>query len=205
MIMSNAHQVYFDSIADQWDGWMDMTWITTRLEEGLTRFGLGADETVLDVGCGTGNLIRVLLGRLSERGRVIAVDLSSRMLELARAKNDDRRVELRQVHARDLDLADRALDRVICFSVWPHVDAPEATARELHRVLKPGGWLHVWHIDSRETINQVHAEAGEAVRGDILVPAAELAVLLGAAGFEVTEVVDNETEYVVSARKVAGR
>lgn len=202
--MTNARQVFFDSIADQWDGWMDMTWITSRLEEGLTRFGLGADEAVLDVGCGTGNLTRVLLGRLSERGRVIAVDLSPRMLELARAKNDDPRVEFRQTHACELPLADRSIDRAICFSVWPHIDAPETVALEIRRVLKTDGWMHIWHIDSRETINQVHAEAGEAVRGDVLVPAKDLAVLVCDAGFSVEEVADTDREYVISARKAVG-
>jgi len=204
MIMRNAHQVYFDSIADQWDGWMDMSRITARIDEGLTRFGLGADEAVLDVGCGTGNLTRVVLARLSARGRVVAVDLSPRMLELARAKNDDRRVDFRQAHVCDLSLADQSIDRVICFSVWPHIDKPEVAALEIRRVLKADGWMHIWHIDSRETINQVHAEAGEAVRGDMLVPAKDLAVLVRDAGFSVGEVVDTDREYVISAQKVVG-
>ncbi len=64
--------------------------------------------------------------------------------------------------------------------------------------------MHIWHIDSRETINQVHAEAGEAVRGDVLVPAQELAVLVSDAGFSVEEVVDTDREYLISARKMVG-
>ncbi len=111
--MTNAHQVFFDPIADQWDGWMDLTRTTTRIEEGLAR--------------------------LSTRGRVVAVDLSPRMLELARAKNDDPRVELQQAHARDLSLAAQSMDRAICLSVWPHVDEPEKTALEIRRVLKVDG------------------------------------------------------------------
>lgn len=199
--MTDARREYFDSIAEKWDGWMDMSRINDRLEKGLTHFDLGPDESVLDVGCGTGNLTRVLLARLGAHGRVIAVDPAARMLELARAKNDDPRVELRQAQARELGLAPGSLDRVICFSVWPHIDSPEATARELGRVLKPNGWLHVWHIDSRATINQVHADAGEAVRGDVLVPASDLSALLATVGFIVEEEVDSGDEYLVSARK----
>lgn len=203
--MPDARREFFDAIAEKWDGWMDMDRIERDIEAGLTRFGIGPDETVLDVGCGTGNLTRALLGRLSKRGRVIAVDLSARMLARARAKNQDNRVEFRQADVRLLDLPDRSLDRVICFSVWPHIVDPEATIRALQRMLRPGGWLHVWHIDSRETINQVHAEAGEAVHNDLLVPARELAVLLTDVGLEVHEVVDSETEYLVTARRVPGR
>ncbi len=203
--MSNARREYFDTIADKWDGWMDMPNINARITEGLDRFGLGPDETVLDVGCGTGNLTRVLLDRLSASGRVVAIDPSARMLALARAKNPDDRADVSQTHARDLDLAGASLDRVICFSVWPHVDAPEETLGVLHRLVRPGGWLHIWHIDSRETINRIHTEAGEAVRGDHLMPAVDLADLVAGAGFDLHEVVDNDTEYVVTARKGAAR
>jgi len=45
--------------------------------------GVNPDETVLDVGCGTGNLTGALLARLSATGRVIAVDISPRMIEVA--------------------------------------------------------------------------------------------------------------------------
>lgn len=200
--MSDDRRQYFDSIAAEWDGWMDMARVRSRIDQGLAHFGLTPEEAVLDVGCGTGNLTQRLLRRLSDHGSVIAVDPSEQMLARARAKNPDPRVEHQRAHAHSLDIAARSLDRVICLSVWPHIDTPWATVRELRRVLRPGGWLHVWHIDSRETINRVHAEAGDAVRGDVLLPADDLAAFLAEAGFEVHDLVDSDYEYLVSARKV---
>jgi demethylmenaquinone methyltransferase/2-methoxy-6-polyprenyl-1,4-benzoquinol methylase len=199
--VTDARTRYFDSIADKWDGWMDLDRTEARLREGLARFEIGPDEAILDVGCGTGNLTRALLAFLSERGRVTALDPSARMLELAREKQGDRRVTFLQGQASDLVLGDGTMDRVICFSVWPHLEDPRRTLRELGRVLKGRGWLHVWHIDSRETINRIHAGAGEAVQGDMLIPGAELAGLARLAGFEVTETLDSAEEYLVSARK----
>ena len=96
---------------------------------------------------------------------------------------------------------DGSLDRVFCFSMWPHVADPKAALQEIKRVLKPGGALHIWHIDSRYTINHVHANAGEAVREDVLIPAAELAEFVRQTGFDIEEVVDSDTEYLISAEK----
>ena len=96
-------------------------------------------------------------------------------------------------------------DRVICFSVWPHLDDPKNVLAEFYRVLKPGGHLHVWHIDSKETINKVHTEAGHAVSHDLLIPAAELAEMIASCGFEVARVVDDDKKYLVSARRLSDR
>ena len=55
----------------------------------LDRLSLEGGELVLDVGCGTGRLTELLLARLP-RGRVVAVDQSTNMLDAARAFLQDR-------------------------------------------------------------------------------------------------------------------
>ncbi len=192
---------YFDSIADQWDGWMDMETINQRIEDGLRHFGVEAHEQVLDAGCGTGNLTKKLLERLTESGRVTAVDVSPRMVELARKKNDDPRANAKVADLKDLPLENNQLDRVFCFSMWPHVAEPEMALQEIKRVLKPGGLLHIWHIDSRQKINEVHANAGEAVHKDILIPASDLAELVRQTGFDIEEVRDSDSDYLITAEK----
>ena len=56
--------------------------------EVLDRLPLEGDETVLDAGCGSGRLTAELIARLP-RGRVVAVDASPSMVELARARLRD--------------------------------------------------------------------------------------------------------------------
>jgi demethylmenaquinone methyltransferase/2-methoxy-6-polyprenyl-1,4-benzoquinol methylase len=199
---TNPRIVFFDGIADKWDGWEDLEALGRRLGAGLEELGVGADECVLDVGCGTGNLTRALLARLSDRGRVVAVDISQRMIDVARAKLADERVAWRTVDARRLPLADGSCDRAICCSVWPHFEDPGEAAAELSRVLRPGGLLHVWHLIPRERVNGIHATAGEAVRGDVLAPACETAKLLAGAGFLVSTAVETGERYLVTAQKV---
>ena len=196
---SNPKAKCFDGIAGQWDGWHDLDRLARDLARGLDEIGVAEDETVLDVGCGTGNLTRALLRKLSSGGRVVAVDFSAAMVATAREKVVDGRVDWRIADALNLPLADSSVDRAICYSVWPHFDDPRAVARELFRVVREGGGLHVWHLASRQTVNEIHASAGDAVRHDVLRPAEQTARLLEEQGFTPTRIVDDEHRYLVSA------
>lgn len=94
---------------------------------------------VLDAASGTGEVTR-LLRRLG--CRVTGVDLSERMVEIARAKHgDDPGVQFIEGDAERLTLPDQAFDGVICRNlVWTLTD-PDAAFREWFRILKPGGTL----------------------------------------------------------------
>lgn len=110
-----------------------------RIVERLT---LRGDETVMDVGCGTGRLTAMLLERLP-RGRVAAVDLSQNMLEEASAHLGPRfGGQVRFVRA---DLAslpfDKGFDGVFSTAAFHWVPDHERLFRSLYKSLKPGGWL----------------------------------------------------------------
>ena len=199
--MSEAKMKFFDGIADKWDIWEDLDVVAEKLALGINELGVKPDEIVVDVGCGTGNLTQALLEKLSPRGRVVAIDISSEMVKKAREKVADARVEWHVVDAASIPIDDNSADRIMCFSVWPHFDDPGAATVELRRILRPGGVLHVWHLSPRETIDEIHASAGDAVAGDVLLPGAQIARLLKAHRLSPHEVIDNDERYLVSARK----
>ncbi len=192
---------FFDGIADKWDSWEDLEMVAQKLSRGLDDLGVTADETIVDVGCGTGNLTRELLNKLSPNGRIIAIDISNEMVQRAREKVSDPRVEWNVGDATRMPIADHSVDRIICFSVWPHFENPKTAIDEFKRVLREKGTLHVWHMSSRATINEIHASAGDAVANDVLVPATETATLLEQYGFAPYEVIDDPERYLVSARR----
>src|SRR5919197_715959 len=68
--------------------------------------GVAPDATVLDVGCGTGRVTEALLA-LVPLGRVLAIDASAEMVELARRRLGDRAQVWRQ------DVLDLALDEPV--------------------------------------------------------------------------------------------
>lgn len=192
---------FFDGIADKWDGWDDLDVLAKKLAAGLVEFGVRPNEHILDVGCGTGNLTLALLKSLSPPGRVSAVDISPMMIETAKSKVKDPRVEFLVADVSLLPFENASFNRVFCFSVWPHFDDGAAAAREVRRVLKPGGLLHVWHLIPRSKVNEIHASASEAIHLDILRPAGEVAELLATSGFEATAIEDDDMHYLVTAVK----
>jgi len=195
----NAKAAFFDEIAEKWDGWEDLPSLAAKLDAGLVELGLGPDESVIDVGCGTGNLTKAILARMSPAGRITAIDISPRMIEEARRKISDARVEWRVADIVRLPFPDAAYDRVFCFAVWPHIGDAAAAAKEIARVLKPGGHLHIWHLVSREKVVAVHASAGAPVHHDVLQPAAETAALLERHGYRVMTTIDDQDRYLITA------
>jgi len=192
---------FFDGIAARWDGWHDLEAVAAQLAAGIAELGIGKAETVVDVGCGTGNLAKALAERLDEKGRVVALDISEGMLEAARAKVRDPRIAWHRADASSLPLGKGEADRVVFLSVWPHIEDKAAAAAEAWRVLRPGGLAHVWHLSGRDQVNAVHASGGEAIRNDLLAPAVNTAAVLTEGGFVVTAVIDEVDRYLVSAAK----
>jgi ubiquinone/menaquinone biosynthesis C-methylase UbiE len=198
---TEASVAFFDTLAETWDSMHDLGALGVRLDAGIKRFGVGRNEHILDVGCGTGNVTAALLRTLSPAGKITAVDISPRMIEIARSKTDNPRIRWIQGPIEHLDPSRESFDRIICFSVWPHLADPAAAARSFHRMLAPGGALHIWHLISRQAVNKIHSEASKAVHDHQLSPAADTAALLEQAGFEVKESQDDDTGYLVTARK----
>lgn len=92
---------------------------------------------IVDVGCGTGRFSEPLANRFN--ARVIGVDPSRTMLEIARRNLRTEQVEFRQAPADALPLADAAADIVFMSMVFHHLDDPSAAARECRRVLRKDG------------------------------------------------------------------
>jgi ubiquinone/menaquinone biosynthesis C-methylase UbiE len=201
-ITTNPRLEFFDSIAGQWDGWHDLEDLTRKLDAVLETLGIEPSATVLDLGCGTGNLtIALLNGTLGPTGRIVAVDISEKMLELARRKVTDTRVAWHCAAADQLPLEDGAIDHVICFSAWPHFHDPLEVVRELRRVLRGGGYLHILHLISRADVNRIHAVAHPSVHHDLLVPACDTADLLAKNRFGIVTMTDDDQCYMITACK----
>ncbi len=103
--------------------------------------------SVLELGCGTGKLARRLLaGRLPPDARYVGLDVSPRMVAIARGRLLPwaARAEVSEADAlRPLPVADDSVDRVVATYVFDLLAAADAEAllAEVRRVLAPGGTL----------------------------------------------------------------
>jgi ubiquinone/menaquinone biosynthesis C-methylase UbiE len=100
-------------------------------------------ESVLDVGCGTGTLAIAAKRRVGPTGVVHGIDASPEMIARAtrKAKKAGVHVTFRTAVVEALPFPDRQLDVVLSTLMLHHLPRPtrEQSAREIRRVLKPGG------------------------------------------------------------------
>ncbi len=142
-----------------------------------------------DLGCGPGQVARYL----QERGvAVCGVDLSPGMIERARLLNPG--IEFTQGDMLALDVEEGAWAGIAAF--YAIVNLPPGdlvrAMREMHRVLRPGGWLLMsFHIG--EEIVHVEDLWGCAVSLDFhFFRTQQVTGLLEAAGFKIEEVVERD-------------
>ncbi len=123
----------------------------------LDRLSLRGDETVLDAGCGSGRVTRLLLDRLPD-GRVIAVDAAPSMVEQAAAALGERATVLER-DLQDLDLPER-VDAAFSNAVFHWVPDHERLFAELFEALKPGGRL-IAQCGGEGNVERFHRVAAE--------------------------------------------
>ena len=100
-----------------------------------------AGQYVLEVGCGRGVGVEVLLDRLAAE-HVAAFDLDEAMIDKAQRRLHARPgVELRVGDACEIEQPDASIDTVVEFGVIHHVPEWRRALAEIARVLKPGGLL----------------------------------------------------------------
>lgn len=138
--------------------------------------------TILDLGTGSGLMLPALLERA---GRVIAVDSSTTMLDLARrsAGAEAHRCDFRLGDLEHLPVADGEADAVLACMVLHHVSAPPQALREAHRALASGGELAVVDL-ARHTDESLRDQLADLWLG---FQPDQMQNWLEAAGFEVAQ------------------
>jgi len=104
---------------------------------------------ILDLGCGTGRFTEALAARFN--ADVTGLDPSLKMLEVARQKQRDTRVQYRHGRAEAIPLPSESVDLVFLSMSFHHFTDPKVAARECCRVLQPSGRV-VIRTGTREQI-----------------------------------------------------
>lgn len=144
---SNTIEQEFDGKAAIYDHYRLAPWYQAQGEAILDVIDPYGSPVFLDIGCGTGWLLRRILDRFPEASGY-GLDLSGRMIEVAKEKSQDPKyTKLSFLHAdwEDMNAADMrmlgsaGITHVIAASVFHYFSDPRRSSAEMFDVLEPGG------------------------------------------------------------------
>ncbi|PSQ97628.1 MAG: SAM-dependent methyltransferase [Bacteroidetes bacterium SW_9_63_38] len=180
------------AVPDQYNTWArvyDLFWrryMNKTLPVAQRTAAVTSGERVLDLACGTGELI-ARIARTMPEADLAGVDLSAGMVEQARRKlSDIPNAEVQRADAHDLLFSADAFDAVVCANTFHYFTHPDTVLAEVRRVLRPDGRFVVldWCRDYRtcRLMDAVLSRIDPAYETCYML--AELTALLEAAGFE---------------------
>ncbi len=154
----------WDAIASDYEREVDARF-SPVVDRVLKHADLQPGQSVLDLGTGTGSVALSAASQVGSAGRIVAVDISPEMLAKARARAESSsltNVEFREGRAEEIPASDGSHDAVLASLSMMYVIDRAAAAREIARVLRPGGRFvaAVWAGPSSCDIVQFQQLAG---------------------------------------------
>ena len=137
-----------------------------KIEGHLEKFSFARDAVILDAGCGSGAMTR-LLARAAPDGRAVGVDISEHYLEYARNRARDEAIENISFETGDvfsLPFGDDTFDLVWSKYVLQWVNNPAQAVKEFRRVTRPGGKIVCCNFDGFAV---THYPIDEAFQNDV--------------------------------------
>lgn len=198
--MSENHRMYFNEKAGIWDSLID-TGTVERLARIIERLGIRSGSVVLDAGTGTGVLLPFLQRAVGKTGSVVALDFAEEMLSRAMEKYGNEKITYILGDLTRTPFSDSIFDEIVCNSCFPHIKDKVAAAREMVRILKPGGRATVCHPMSRDAVNALHRSLGGVVGNDLLPNDEEARHIFGQVGFDRLEIIDSVDGYILTGYK----
>ena len=125
-------------------------------------------ERVLDLACGTGVVTRLAATQVGPTGRVTGLDFNAGMLAIARSLPTVPGATIRWVEgsATAMDFPDASFDVILCQQGLQFFPDSPAALREMHRVLVPGGRVHLSVWTSESPYHNARGEALERFSGE---------------------------------------
>lgn len=190
---------FFNSIAKDWDNISKVD--ESKINYLLSQIDIQENDTILDIGTGTGVLIP-FLSKLNSKGNIKAVDMSCNMLDIARKKfKDIDNVEFALLNI-EKDELDEKFNKIILYSMFPHLENKTNTIKKLiQNNLLEGGKLIIAHSDSREYLNNMHKNKDKIVSESRLIDINNQKKIFEDVGLKVEAAFEDDNIYYIVLKK----
>ena len=146
-------QDVFTNVASNYDLMNDlMSFGSHRLwkKELIDLMNIQKNETIVDVGSGTGDLINLIL-KLKKNNIIYAVDLNSEMLKYSEKRHRNKNITFLKANAEKLPFNNSSIDKYIISFCLRNVTDIDNALKESYRILKPGGIFYCLEFSSPES------------------------------------------------------
>jgi SAM-dependent methyltransferase len=140
----------FDEFADEYaQRFMDMELYMDSIDA-FCNLITTVQPRILELGCGPGNVTRLLKTRFSE-AKIVAIDLAPRMIEIARQQLPE--VDFRVMDVRDISSLAEKFDAVMCSFCLPFLSKEDALQliADCSEKLIPGGIIYICTMEGDES------------------------------------------------------
>lgn len=143
--MTSTLQFEAGAVAENYRRYLEPVLFAPWAERLVAHAGVSRGDVVVDLASGTGAVARAAAHVVGAEGRIIATDVSARMLAYAQTavRPGSAPVETRVCSGLALDVPDASADVVLCQQGLQFMDDYIAVLRECFRVLRPGGTVAV--------------------------------------------------------------
>lgn len=156
--LNDYKQVIADLYNRRSQNYDDSEWHLKICHRLLEYSQISSQQHILDIGTGTGNLAIASAEIVGTGGKVVGVDISAQMLDIARNKVKTiglSNVEFQLADAEALNYPVNSFDRILCANTFPWIENKQATLRIWYQFLKPGGLIGIHTPADTAYIGQV--------------------------------------------------
>lgn len=192
--MAEAIRAFFNGMAENWDSKevRDRKWLLDFIREYVP---IEEGMKVLDLGCGTG-IISSIINELS-KSKVVALDVSDEMIEIAKGKHQDEMIEF---YSEDFYQTDKfGFDMVLCFNAYPHFVDIVRFKKQVMKVLNSNGYFVVLHSLSREELCECHKGLSQEISRSL--KSVEEEAMIYNTEFDIVEMIDNDEMFMMIVKK----
>nr|QIY76623.1 methyltransferase domain-containing protein [Streptomyces sp. RLB1-33] len=165
----------------------------------VARMGIGAGQTVVDLGCGTGRALPALRAGVGDKGVVLGVDVTAAMLDAAARHGRNEHAALLLADACHLPLSSGSVDGIFSAGLIDHLPEPASALGDWARVTAPGGTLLLFHPSGRV---ERAARHGRPLDPDDPLAETNLRPALDAAGWRLVRYEDARRHFLARAVRV---